>query len=207
MLSRKQRWAGYWECSDRRKVWILFIYQIIVSLQYWVTFCHREVWVLNKVVKEGLTVKVSTEGKLRGSQGMSYEYLRQREPSVQRSWGRNRPGMWGSQSGWARVREGSGRWGQRVDSCVCMYMWVYVVCIRVLLWCLGCEEQLLEGPPPGVWILPYFLSLILFCSSQLNHKGSAMSPGPGSSHLILSSLCNGLTQACCFSWSVGKSTS
>ena len=129
MLSRKQRWAGYWKCIHRRKVWILFIYQIIVSLQYWVTFCHREVWVLNKVVKEGLTVKVSTEGKLRGSQGMSYEYSRQREPSVQRSWGRTRPGVWGSQSGWARVREGSGRWGQRVDSCVC-------ACICECVWCV-----------------------------------------------------------------------
>ena len=28
------------------------------------------------MIKEGLTVKVSTEGKLRGSQGMSYEYSR-----------------------------------------------------------------------------------------------------------------------------------
>lgn len=101
---------------------------------------------------------------------MSYEYSRQREPSVQRSRGRNRPGMWSCQSGWARVRERSGRWGQRVDSCVCMYVWVCVVCICVLLWCLGREEQLLKGPPAGIWILPYFLSLILFCSSQLNHK-------------------------------------
>ena len=80
MLSRKQRWTGYWECSDRKKVWILFIYWSVVSLQYWVAFCHREVWVLNKVIKEGLTVKVSTEGKLRGSQGMSYEYSRGNRP-------------------------------------------------------------------------------------------------------------------------------
>ena len=70
--------------------------------------------------------------------------------------------------------------------CVCMCMWMCVVCICVLLWCLGCEEQLRKGPPPGVWILPDFLSLILFCSSQLNHKGSAMSPCSGSSPLILS---------------------
>lgn len=207
MLSRKQRWTGYWECSDRRKVWILFIYWSIVSLQYWVAFCHREVWVLNKVVKEGLTVKVSSEEKLEGSQGMSYEYSRQREPSVQRSWGRNRPGMWSSQSGWARGRERSGGWGQRVDSCVCACICECVVRICVLLWCLGREEQLLKGPPAGIWILPYFLSLILFCSSQLNHKGSAMSPWPGSSHLILSSLCSGLTQACPLSWPVGKSSS
>ena len=165
MLSRKQRWAGYWECSDRRKVWILFIYQSIVSVQYWVTFCHRGVWVLNKVVKEGLTVKVSTEEKLRGSQGLSCECSRQREPSVQRSWGRNRPGVWGSQSGWAGwergvVGEVSVR---RMYVCMCVSVCAVYMCASVVFgvwrtaaerattWCLNSAWF---SEPDSVLLLP-----------------------------------------------------
>lgn len=144
MLSRKQRWAGYWECSDRRKVWILFIYQIIVSLQYWVTFCHREVWVLNKVVKEGLTVKVSTEGKQRKPRSELWVFeaegaVRAKVLRQEQAWC-VRQSEWLAEPGWER-RGVVGGVGGRL-TCVHVYV-VYVVCICVLLWCLGCEEQLL----------------------------------------------------------------
>lgn len=101
-------------------------------------------------------------------------------------------------------------WERGVVGGVSVYTHVLYVCtyVRVLLWCLGCEERssccqgMFRGTtlylvPGTTWTLSHVLSLIPFCSSQLNQKGSDISPCPESFHLILS---HGLIQICHCSW-------